>query len=183
MNNQCKDYNKRQKQRLHLFFSVLTAVMASLSMVLDRFASFHASSLKIGFAFVPIVLVAILCGPAYAAAAGAVADLVGALCFPFGPYHPGFTVTAALMGLVYGLFLHRDRLRWWQVAIPTAVNNLVFGLLINTVWIMQLYGKKTYWAYLTGRLLTEYTVLIPLNLIFIPILFRLSITLRNRMNF
>ena len=156
--------------------------MAALSMALNRFASIHTMGWTIGFAFIPIVLTAVLCGPLWAAAAGGLADFIGALLFPFGPYFFGFTATAALMGAVYGLFLFGKRLRWWQVVLPALINNLLFGLVVNTLWVSILYGSKTYWGWFVYRL-PEYAVLIPMNLIFIPVLFRLGAVLRRRMQF
>ena len=170
-----------RKSQKHLLCCIITAMMAALCMVLERFASFNTLGFKIGLGFVPSVLVAVLCGPLYAALAWGIADLVGALCFPFGVYHPGFTAVAALMGAVYGLFLYRSKLRWWQVLVPALVNCLL-GLFLNTLWISQLYTSKTYWAFFISRLSTEYSILLPLNLIFIPLLWRLGMILRRRMD-
>lgn len=169
-----------KKNDFSLTANVITAVMAALSMILNRFASIHTMGWTIGFAFVPIVLVAILNGPWPAAIAGALADFVGAILFPFGPYFPGFTVVGAIMGLVYGLFLHREKLRWWQVVLPAVINNAILGLVVNTVWVSILYGSKTYWGWFVYRL-PEYAVLVPMNLLFIPVLFRLGVILRRRM--
>ena len=168
-----------RKKQNHLLCCIITATMAAASMVLNRFASIHTLGWTIGFAFVPIVLVAVLCGPFYAAGAGAIADFVGAIFFPFGPYFPGFTVCGALMGLIYGLFLYRGALRWWKVVLPALINNLIFGLLINTVWVSILYASKTYWGWFLYRL-PEYAVLVPLNLLFIPVLFQLGKILRRK---
>lgn len=168
-----------KKRNRYLFRLVVSASMAAASMVLNRFASIHTMGWTIGFAFVPIVLTAVLCGPFWAAAAGALADFVGAILFPFGPYFPGFTVCGAVMGLVYGLFLYRKNLRWWQVVLPALINNLILGLLVNTLWVSILYGSKTYWGWFVYRL-PEYAVLVPLNLFFIPVLFRLGAILRRR---
>lgn len=160
------------KSRFSLRANVLTAIMTALSVVLNRFASIHTDGWTIGFAFIPIVAVAIFCGPFPAAIAGGLADLIGALLFPFGPYFPGFTVTAALMGLVYGIFLCRHHLKWYRLLIPALLNNLVLGLFVNTLWVSILYGSKTYWGWFVYRL-PEYAILVPLNLIFIPPLFLL----------
>ncbi len=164
----------------YLLSLVFTAIMAAASMALNRFASIHTMGWTIGFAFVPIVFTAILCGPVWAAIAGGLADFVGAVLFPFGPYFPGFTVTAAIMGLVYGLFLSRRKLHWWQVLLPSLINNLLLGLFVNTIWVSILYGSKTYWGWFVYRL-PEYAILIPLNILFIPVLFRVGLTLRKRM--
>lgn len=170
-----------RKSQQRLLKLILTAVMAALCMVLDRFASFQVINLKIGLAFVPVVLVAVLCGPIHAAVCWAIADLVGALCFPFGPYHPGFTVVAGLMGAIYGLLLYRGKLTWWKVLLPAVVNCLILGLFLNTLWISQLYSSKTYWGFFISRLSTEYSILFPLNLILIPAIHRLGLFLRGRM--
>ncbi len=170
-----------KKSLKHLLCLTVTASMAALSMVLDRFCSIQTEGWKIGFAFIPIVITATLCGPVYAAAAGAIADFVGAILIPKGIYHPGFTIIGALMGMVYGLFLCGKKLHWWQIVLPTLINNLIFGLLINTIWVSMLYGSRTYWGWFLYRL-PEYAILIPLNLFFIPVLFRLGITLRRRMD-
>ena len=171
-----------RKSQRHLLKLILTAVMAALCMALERFASFNAFGFKIGLAFVPVVLVAIICGPIHAAACWAIADLVGALCFPFGVYHPGFTVVAGLMGAVYGLFLYREKLTWWRVLLPALINCMILGLFLNTLWISQLYSSKTYWGFFISRLTTEYSILFPLNLVFIPALHRLGVFLRQRMD-
>ncbi len=83
----------------------LSALLAALEIVLSRFLSISAWNTKIGFAFVPVALAALLLGPLNAGIVAALADFLGALLFPVGPYFPGFTLTAFLMGLCYGVFL------------------------------------------------------------------------------
>ena len=84
---------------------ILSALLLALTIVLSRFLSFNTSLLSIGFSFVPMILAAIWLGPKYAAIICGLADLIGALLFPFGTYFPGFTVSAGLSGLIYGIFL------------------------------------------------------------------------------
>lgn len=156
------------------------AMMTALSVVLNRFCSIHTAGWTIGFAFVPVAMAAILCGPAYGALVGGLADLVGALLFPFGPYHPGFTVVGALMGAIYGWCLcGKKEARFFpRVLLPAVVNNLLLGLCLNTVWVSQLYGSRTYWGWFVYRL-PEYAVLVPLNLILLPVLLRLARRMKN----
>ncbi|MBO4693879.1 MAG: folate family ECF transporter S component [Clostridia bacterium] len=153
----------------------VSAVMVSLEIVLNRFCSINTMGLKIGFAFIPPTFAAILLGPAWGAAVYAVSDLLGALLFPIGPYHPGFTVCAALMGVCAGLFLSSNpvnagRISFFCNILPCVlINCIVIGLFINTAWVSMLYGKKTYFGWFLYRL-SEYAVLIPVQLIIIPIL-------------
>ena len=156
------------------------ALLAALEIVLNRFCSINTMGLKIGFSFVPIVVAASLFGPVHAAAVYALADFLGAILFPIGPYHPGFTVGAALMGFVWGIFLHtrEGHPGFLRVLAPSLINNLVIGLLINTAWVAMLYGSKTYAGWFLYRL-SEYAVLVPLNLVITPVLLRLCRDLRK----
>ena len=118
----------------------LTALLTALEIVLSRFLSISAWNTKIGFAFVPVVIAALLLGPVWAGVAAALADFLGAVLFPVGPYFPGFTLTAFLMGAVYGLFLYR-RQNIGRILGAVAVHQLALSLLLNTLWISLLYGS------------------------------------------
>ena len=147
----------------------MLSLLTASEIVLNRFLSINTMGIKIGFSFVPIVIAAYLFGPVYAGITYALADFMGAILFPIGPYHPGFTVSAFLMGLSYGLFLYKkEKPRVVKnILPPVLINNIIFGLLINTLWVSMLYGSKTYIGWFVYRL-TEYAVLIPVSLILIP---------------
>lgn len=114
--------------------------LTALEIVLSRFLSINAWNIKIGFSFVPVVVTAMLFGPLPAAAVAAMGDFLGALLFPIGAYFPGFTVTAFLTGIVFGLFLRKEQT--WKTIIPCVlVNQLALSLLLNTFWISVLYGS------------------------------------------
>lgn len=154
------------------------AMLIALEVVLNRFCSVNTQFLKIGFGFVPVVMAAYLYGPLTAAVVWGLADIIGAnWVLATGPYHPGFTFCAAMMGAVYGIFLHRRRAEGVNTlifaAVPAVINNLVFGLLLNTWWVSMLYDSKTYIGYLMLRL-PEYAVMIPLNIVLIPVILRLG---------
>ena len=118
----------------------LMGVLTAVEIVLSRFLSISAWNTKIGFAFVPVVIAAILLGPLQAGIVAALADFLGAILFPIGAYFPGFTLTAFLMGLFYGLFLYREQ-TVLRVALSVAVHQLILSLLLNTLWISVLYGS------------------------------------------
>lgn len=170
-------------KRQHLRTLVIAAMLVAVEIVLNRFLSINTIFLKIGFSFVPIVIAAVLFGPWVAGTVYAVADFLGALLFPIGPYFPGFTACAFAMGVTYGLFLsHPDgkKIRFWTNCLPPVlINNLVFGLFVNTLWISLLYDSKTYWGYFVSRL-PEYLLLIPVTLALLPALLRLCGILKKR---
>ena len=120
---------------------VVLSVLIAMEIVLSRFLSFSTWNMKIGFGFVPVAAAAILLGPAEAAVCGALGDFLGATLFPIGQYWPGFTLTAALTGLVFGLFFHREQTPI-RVVPAVLINQFVLGLLLNTYWISLLYGTS-----------------------------------------
>lgn len=152
------------------------ALLIALEIVLSRFLSISAWNTKIGFAFVPVVVAAILLGPLYAGIVGAAADFLGALLFPIGAYFPGFTLTAFLMGLCYGLFLFRNQ-SFPRILGAVAVHQLVLSLLLNTLWISLLYGSP-YDPLLVSRL-PQCAILAAVQLAVIPLIARLLPQIRG----
>lgn len=126
--------------RLSVRTVVHLGVLTALEIVLNRFLSISAWNLKIGFSFVPVAAAAMLFGPLPAGIVAALGDLLGAVLFPIGPYFPGFTLTAFLTGLTFGLFL-RERCTALRVLGAVAVQQLVLSLLLNSLWISVLYGS------------------------------------------
>ena len=116
------------------------ALLTALEIVLSRFLSFSVWNAKIGFSFVPVAVAAMLYGPLAAGITAAVADFLGAVLFPIGPYFPGFTLTAFLMGIVLGLFLRREQ-DWRRIAAAVVINQFILGLFLNTYWISVLFDS------------------------------------------
>lgn len=119
---------------------VLIAMMIAANIVLSRVLSISLWNLKIGFAFVPIVLTAMLLGPVAAGITAAAADFIGAMLLPIGPYFPGFTLTAFLVGVCYGVFLSKKQ-DFGRIVLAVVLSECIGSLLLNTLWISLLYGS------------------------------------------
>ncbi len=116
------------------------ALLLAMEVVLSRFLSIATPIAKIGFGFVPVVLAAVLYGPLWAGALGGLADFLGAILFPTGAYFPGFTLTAALVGCVYGWFLFDRPITWKNTLGAVSVISLVCHLGLNTLWLLVISG-------------------------------------------
>jgi dihydrofolate synthase/folylpolyglutamate synthase len=185
---------KRKAPRVfELRSMIIMAMLIAMTVILDRVPglSIKTPGWKIGFSFVPPLIAAILLGPVGSAIVYGLSDLIGALLFPFGPYHPGFTICAAVMGFIFGLFLNKRPLavfgcdREWKsirffpnMLVPALINALLIGLVINTYWVSQLYGSKTYSGWFMYRLV-EYAILVPVQLIMMPLLLKLCELLKR----
>ena len=150
------------------------AILIALEIVLSRFCSINTSGVKIGFSFLPIALCAMLYGPLWGGVAAAGADFIGALLFPFGPYFVGFTISAFVRGVVFGLFLYRKKkLRLFPELLMTIlINCILIGLIVDTYWVALLYSSNSYAGWFLYRL-GEYAVMIPEYLVLLPLLPRL----------
>lgn len=116
------------------------AMLIALNIILSRFLSISAWNIKIGFAFVPVVFAALYLGTWQAALVGALGDFIGANLFPIGAYFPGFTMTAALVGMTYGLCLHKKQ-NLPRILAAVLITEICGSLLLNTLWISILYGS------------------------------------------
>lgn len=154
-----------KKQKISMLATL--GMLVAVEIVLSRFCSISAWNIKIGFSFVPIAVAAVLYGAAPAAAVAALGDFAGAILFPIGPYFPGFTLTAALTGAVFGLLLHK-RQTVGRIGGAVAVNQLALSLLLNTLWISVLYGAP-YGPLLLTRIV-QTAVLIPVQFIMIGVM-------------
>ena len=78
------------------------SLLVALSIIAKRFLGYNDKIISVSFGFVPIAMAGMLFGPLGGVMAAVIADLIGALLFPTGPFNPGFTLAAALTGLTYG---------------------------------------------------------------------------------
>ncbi|MBQ2991743.1 MAG: folate family ECF transporter S component [Clostridia bacterium] len=124
--------------------TVTTAgLLLAIQMVLSSYGVIEVTdSLKISLAHLALAPTAILFGPVAAALQGALSDVLGFLLKPTGPYFPGFTLTALLGGLIYGLFLYRTKHALWQIVLARLVIIVFVNICLNTVFLTMLYGPS-----------------------------------------
>ena len=156
----------------------ILGLLIAVQIVLSRFCSVSAWNFKIGFSFVPVVIAAILYGAKAAAAVAGIGDFVGAILIPIGPYFPGFTFTAVLCGICFGLLLHRAQ-TLGKILAAVAVTQLAGSLLLNSLWISLLYG--TPYAVLLGTRVVQCAVVAPVQLFTIALLAKLLAQYQRRL--
>ncbi|MCI7146179.1 MAG: folate family ECF transporter S component [Clostridiales bacterium] len=147
---------------------VIMAILITISVILTRFCSINTPILRIGFGFVPCAIMGIMYGPLWAAAGYAIADVLGMLIFPTGTFFPGFTVTAFLTGIVYGLFYHNRPVTIKSSLLPNLLVSGVLNLILDTVWLMILMGQG-FWALLPTRIL-KCVVMFVIQVVLIPVI-------------
>lgn len=133
---------------------IFSGIMIALEIVLSKLISINLSFLRIGFGFLPIVILAILYGPIISGVAYAIGDVIGGFIFPTGPFFPGFTLTAFLSGIIWGAFLHNKKITLTKVLISSSFVCVICNLLLNTFWLTFIAGKG-FFILLSSRIAKE----------------------------
>lgn len=153
---------KNTTQRL-----IIMAFLIAISVILTRFCSINTPILRIGFGFMPCAIMGIMYGPLWAGAGYAIADVLGMMIFPNGAYFPGFTLTAFLTGIVYGLFYHNNEVTIKSSILPNLIVSIVLNLILDTMWLMILMGQG-FWVLLPTRVI-KCVVMFAIQLVLIPL--------------
>lgn len=161
-------FMSKRNSKTPLGVLVCVALLIALQVVLSRWLSISLPHLKIGFSFVPVMVAARLFGPLGGVAVYALGDVIGTFAFPTtGAYFPGFTLSAAVSGLIYGLFLYKKSSPA-RIIMAVTLKQLVQSVLLNTLWLTMI-KHTTFaaelairWPQALGMLVVECVLMIPL---------------------
>lgn len=168
---------KREITKIIALLGVLTA----MGVVLGRFVPLvNILTSKYEFSFVAVMLAAYLTGPVGGAVVGGLIDLIGALLMPTGAYFPGFTLTAVLTGLVFGLLLYKN-CTVPKIIIAVLSTQTVCSLLINTLFISVFFSPKGFTALLAARAV-QAVIMSAIQIVFAIVLFR-KVNLKKLLKF
>jgi ECF transporter S component (folate family) len=143
---------------------VLASLLLAILIIVERLVSIQTQFLRISFAYVPIMLCAILLGPAWSTGMAALGDLIGALLFPKGAFFPGFTLSALLTGLIHGLLLYNtknNRQFLWRIIASTFLVLVFIHIGLTSLWLMIMY-KKAFIAFASPRIIAA-VILLPVE--------------------
>mgnify|MGYP002524265628 FL=1 len=85
----------------------LCGIMGALAIVLGYVATIRIGDyIRVGFSFLPNVIIDFLYGPVVGGIFGGVMDIVKYIMNPTGPFFPGFTISAIVGAVIYGIILY-----------------------------------------------------------------------------
>ncbi len=128
----------KQLHSIHVLTT--TSILIALSILLSFFKIPITQMIEIRFSSLPIALSGYLFGPVLGGIVGAMSDILGYIIRPTGPYFPGFTISTALAGILYGLLLHKKELTLRRILVTQLVYFIVIGCVVNTLNLSILYG-------------------------------------------
>ncbi len=134
---------------------VISALLIAMAVVLGQFSFMVGPSVRIGFSRVPIIVSGMLLGPLAGGLTGAVHDIINFMLRPAGGFHPGFTLSAMMTGMIPGFVVQLSFLSAFKklnknrkvftvanVITSVAVVYVIVTLLMNTYWLSQLIGDS-----------------------------------------
>ncbi|MGM0396388.1 MAG: folate family ECF transporter S component [Bacillota bacterium] len=145
---------KRKESKISVRTMVKAGFLVAISIVMTRFAYIMVplagvSALRISFGDLPLMMSGMMFGPLVGGMTGLAADIIGFLINPMGPYHPGFTLSSILWGVIPGLFFLRfsnsrnldKAFSYRNIFIAVLTVTVVISLGLNTYWLSKLYGR------------------------------------------
>ena len=158
------------KQLKDISVLTTTALLIAIATVLGFLKIPVNQLIELRFAYLPIAASGMLFGPAIGGIVGMLADILGYLVRPTGPFFPGFTISTAVSGIIFGAFFYKKKLTVPRVIVANLVETVVVSLLLNTFNLMILYGNP-FWAVLSAKLLKN-AVMFPINTVLLLLVLR-----------
>ncbi len=144
--------NRNDKKVLATSVLVKAGFLATVSIVLTRFFSIMMllgglPALRVGFGNIPLIISGMMFGPLVGGLTGIVADLIGYFINPMGgSFFPGFTISAALYGVIAGLLFKKWKIHTRKVNfnLINAIVMVLFGLgLFFLMWSTEVISFET----------------------------------------
>lgn len=130
------------KNKDKLFILTCLALLTAMQIVLARYFAIPVSeSIRFSFSFIPVVIAARRFGVVGGMLVYGLGDFLGAIIFPTGgAYFPGFTLTAVISGLIYGLYLGKKSSSL-RIILSVLTSQILCTLVMNSYWVSTLYGS------------------------------------------
>lgn len=146
-----------------------TGLLIALRTVLAVFLSFQITdSLRISVSFLANVVIGVLYGPVVGFVSGAVGDIIQFVIKPTGGFFPGWTLSAALSGLIFGLFFYKRfpkkalDIKYILLCVAAiTLETVLINIILGTSWCVLMYGKG-FGFYFTSRF-TKNIIQLPIN--------------------
>lgn len=118
------------------------AMLVALYTILSIFTIKLSTTWEIGFAYIALAVCGMLYGPLVSGIAGAVGDTLGFIVSPNGSFFPGFTLSAFIMGVIYGLILYKRPLSLKRVMLVQLMVMVICSLILTPLWLNMMYGTS-----------------------------------------
>ena len=169
-----KQYNlilSSAKEMKQLRTLTALSLLMALNIVLSETLPIRiGSQFSIGLGFLAIATAGYLFGPIPAAMIAGLCDLFKAIFFPFGPFFPGWTLSAFVGGFIYGIFFYKKDVKFVHCALAKISIAVVVNILLNSLW-MSISFSSPYWIQVSQRIIKNLTM-IPFEIVILYVFFQ-----------
>lgn len=130
---------------------------------------------QIGVGFIGTALSSAIVGPWWGIVLSSLNDIITALLDGYNFFF-GYTLSAALGGMIYGLFLWRKEHNWKNILIAVTLITIFVNLGLGSLWIRIMQGKA--WAAFMPLRLSKNAVSLPINTLVLIIIFKIPVIKR-----
>jgi ECF transporter S component (folate family) len=169
-----------KKNTAHIKQLVLSSMLIALSIILTRVLSIQLlPTVRYSFGKIPIFIAGILLGPVWGGLVGALSDIIGYMLNPMGPYFFGFSLSAALAGILPPLLLRSSKrkpldYKWNNFLFAIGISDCITGLFLKSIWtylyLLYFLNKESVKLSLLANI-PQFIILLPLNVIIISLLY------------
>lgn len=140
---------------------VLASLLIAVHLLLDLFTIQILPTLHLSFEFLASSTIGMLFGPSIGALCGALGDIINYILNPKGAFFPGFTISAVVVGIIYGLVFYKKKVTILRCIAAVVLTKLIVDIGLNTVWLAVLYNKA--FMVLIGARIVKNLIMIPIN--------------------
>ena len=145
-----------------IYVMCFCGIMGSLSVILSFVATIKIGPyIRVGFSGIPNQIVSYLFGPGLGAIFGGAMDIIKWFVNGDGDFFIGYTITAVLAAIIYGLFTYKKPVSIVRIVIAQLLVKVFCNLCLNTIWTSILYGKSIA-VILPGRILSN-AIMLPID--------------------
>lgn len=138
----------------------VASLLITMKLILDLFTIQFNQALHLSFEFLPFASLSMLFAVA-GAMSGGLSDIINYIMNPKGAFFPGFTISAMVSGIIYGIAFYKKEISIKRCIFAEIAIVVIVDLLLNTFWLSLLYGKG-FFVLLPMRIIKN-TVMIPIN--------------------
>ena len=133
---------------------VITALLIAVGIILGQFSVQLTETTKIGISFIATQMTANLFGPVVGGIMGGVTDILKFIIKPTGGFLIGYTISAILGPMIYGIMLYKKPISFWRIFLSKTVVAILINLLLGTFWSYHYFGAA-FWAAIPAKLLQQ----------------------------
>ncbi len=123
--------------------------------------------LEFRFAFLALVAAAVYGGPMMGMTVGIAGDVISYFTVPqSGPFFPGFTLSYAILGFLFGMVLYHSRITPLR-AIMASVCDFLVSMTLTNIWLHFMYGMA--WEALFTIRLVKCSISLVINAVLVYI--------------